>query len=220
MASMSAQGEAAIRPAVPADVSAMVRVHLAEFKGLFLAEMGPRFLGHYYEAFLAHPEGINYVADREGRVLGFVVGTLNEDAYRSAVRDRRIGMALTSLARVITRPGLLPRVVGRFASVESDIRDPIEARYLRDGAAHLISLAVSSAMTGTGLGTRLVRAFEDGARARGKTTVYLTTAAESNESANRFYQKLGYALIGARSDPDGTRINQYARDLTSDAIVE
>jgi len=91
---------------------------------------------------------------------------------------------------------------------------------LRDGAAHLISLAVSSAMTGTGLGTRLVRAFEDGARARGKTTVYLTTAAESNESANRFYQKLGYALIGARSDPDGTRINQYARDLTSDAILE
>ena len=180
--------------------------------------MGPKFLGHYYEAFLAHPEG-STTLPIAGRVLGFVVGTLNEDV-RSAVRDRRIGMALASLARVITRPGLLPRVVGRFASVESDIRDPIEARYLRDGAAHLISLAVSSAMTGTGLGTRLVRAFEDGARARGKTTVYLTTAAESNESANRFYQKLGYALIGARSDPDGTRINQYARDLTSDAILE
>lgn len=213
-------GEPVIRLASLPDVPAIVRLHQAEFKGLFLAEMGPRFLRHYYEAFLAHPEGIGHVADREGRVVGFVVGTLREAAYRAAVRKRRIPMALASLARVATRPALLPRIIGRFTSMGSDIADPIEAQYLRDGAAHLVSLAVSSAWTGTGVGTRLVRAFEDSVLSRGQTVVYLTTAADGNEPANRFYRSLGYELAGTRLDPDGTRVNQYIRKLSATPSAE
>ncbi|MBD3176730.1 MAG: GNAT family N-acetyltransferase [Armatimonadia bacterium] len=203
----------AIRPAEPDDIPAIIDIHLAAFPGLFLAQMGRGFLRQYYEAFVDHREGINRVAEADGRIAGFVVGTASEAAYRESVSRRKGAMVRAALARALTAPWLLPRIVGRMPSVRSETGDPVEREYLEGSAAHLVSIAVLPEASGGGIGAKLARAFEHAALEAGRSHVYLTTASEDNEAVHRFYRRLGYELVGTREDADGTAVSQYAQAL-------
>ena len=76
----------------------------------------------------------------------------------------------------------------------------------RPGAAHagvqaarpaeLFRLYVLQCFTGTGLGTRLLRAAEAAAAAEGADTLWLTAWA-GNERARAFYPRRGYADVGS-----------------------
>ncbi|MGH7565833.1 MAG: ribosomal protein S18-alanine N-acetyltransferase [Gemmatimonadota bacterium] len=64
--------------------------------------------------------------------------------------------------------------------------------------AELADLAVAEDVRGQGLGTGLVRAFAREAGVRGARRLYLEVRA-SNDGARRFYERLGFGVVGRRS---------------------
>lgn len=69
--------------------------------------------------------------------------------------------------------------------------------YVGDAHARLLSLVVEPEERGRGTGAALVAAVEEWARARGASSVRLTTALH-RERTHRFYERLGYARTGLR----------------------
>jgi ribosomal-protein-alanine N-acetyltransferase len=64
--------------------------------------------------------------------------------------------------------------------------------------AELADLAVAEEVRDEGLGTGLVRAFAREAGVRGAGRLYLEVRA-SNEGARRFYERLGFRIVGRRT---------------------
>lgn len=69
-----------------------------------------------------------------------------------------------------------------------------------DGAAELISMWVSPAARGRGIGDRLVRAVEDWARQAGAGVLRLAVS-DGNENAMALYRRRGFADTGEPGDP-------------------
>ena len=80
--------------------------------------------------------------------------------------------------------------------------------------ARLYSLAVSPAVRGRGVGSRLLDAAEAAAQARGADEMRLEVRAD-NRMAIRLYESRGYQTIGRREEyyADGMAAVRYARDL-------
>ncbi len=72
-----------------------------------------------------------------------------------------------------------------------------------------MSIAVVPEAQGFGVGQKLVHAFLVEASRRGCEHVNLTTDRLNNESANRFYQRLGFSLFNNYITPEGREMNEY-----------
>lgn len=85
--------------------------------------------------------------------------------------------------------------------------------------AELLTLAVAPAARRQGTGARLVRAFLDGARARGGATAFLEVAAD-NAAARALYQKAGWRESGLRKgyyqSPENARIDAVVMSYALD----
>jgi GNAT superfamily N-acetyltransferase len=68
----------------------------------------------------------------------------------------------------------------------------------KDGRyAHLLVLVVAAAARGTGVGTTLLRAFEEWAAARDANGIVVTSSTHRHE-AHAFYERRGYRKTGVR----------------------
>jgi ribosomal protein S18 acetylase RimI-like enzyme len=83
-----------------------------------------------------------------------------------------------------------------------------------DGAAELISMWVSPAARGRGVGDRLVLSVARWARQAGSEVLRLAVA-PGNENAAELYRRNGFQLTGELGDPmpDGRRERIMAKDL-------
>ena len=63
--------------------------------------------------------------------------------------------------------------------------------------AHLLVLVVASEARGTGVGTALLRAFEEGALARDASAIVLTSSLHRKD-AHAFYERRGFRKTGVR----------------------
>ena len=86
-------------------------------------------------------------------------------------------------------------------------------------SARLYSIAVSPAIAGSGIGTRLLQAAEDEARRRGASRMHLEVRAD-NASAIHLYKKMGYRLVGRRDNyyEDGAPALLFARQLSTGSL--
>ncbi len=196
----------AIRPMSPADVPAVVAVHLAAFPRFFLSELGPGFLGELYRGFL-RDGGLALVAEDDGSdgLFGIVAGTCQpEGFFRRLLRRRWWAFGLAALPLVMRRPGALLRVLRAL-------------RYRGDGfpgaqGALLSTVCVDPRRQRGGVGTALVSAFVRRAAAQGAGQVYLMADAQ-DEKANAFYRRLGFAVQEAVVTPEGRSMNRYVLAL-------
>jgi glycosyltransferase involved in cell wall biosynthesis/ribosomal protein S18 acetylase RimI-like enzyme len=198
-------GELVVRAIRRADVPAAVRIHVEAFKGFFLTELGPAFLRELYAGFCDRPEGLGYVAEQDGRIVGVVAGTTTPAGFFSKLLlERWPAFSVAALPAVVRRPGALGRVL-RAVRYRGE-----EPPALGKQVALLSSIAVDPSAHGKGLGGALVRAFVDGAAERGVEQVYLTTDGADNDAVNAFYQRIGFTLDGSFLTPEGRPMNRYA----------
>jgi ribosomal protein S18 acetylase RimI-like enzyme len=184
------------------DVNEVVHVHLAAFPGFFLSFLGPRFLRQLYLAAVTDPSGVCHVYCEDDHVLAFVVGTVEPAGfYRRLLRQRWWRFALASVGAVVRQPKICLRL---FRA----LRRPQEVPVNHD-CALLMSIAVSPGLQGKGAGRRLVMRFLDEAKERRMGRVRLETDTHNNDSANAFYQRLGFVLVGSYSSPEGRSMNEY-----------
>lgn len=190
-------------PMRPEHVSAVVQTHLASFPGFFLSFLGPRFLSLYYAGICAAPEGIGLVyINSSGLPAGFVAGSSNPRGFYSRLLKRDwLRFALASVGAIIHKPTVIGRITrGLFHPGGNPFGDDV---------AGLFSIGVLPELQGTGAGKLLVQAFLHEAGIRGCKRVFLTTDLDGNETANSFYQKLGFSIERQYETPEGRRMNEY-----------
>ncbi len=197
---------AGFRQARLSDVPEIIRIHQASFPGFFMTLLGPAFLGRYYERVLAYPRHVFWVKEGPGGLEGFVSGFLDPRQFYLGMQEARRSMIFPILTRVVLRPWLVPRLIASYAQA---------GRFGREGdpdSCELASLAVHPSMGGRGIGKALVQTFMESVRGRAKRIV-LTTDSEGNVPVNRFYQNLGFSLVGSYERSRGRRVNCYAITL-------
>ncbi|MDM8006738.1 MAG: GNAT family N-acetyltransferase [Phycisphaerae bacterium] len=192
----------------PEDIEAIVRLHIAAFRGFFLTSLGPAFLRLLYRSFSDMEGGICIVARNASGLLGFVAGTTEPHGFfRALLTKKGIRFALAAV------PGLLCNPL-------QGVRKCLGALFFRGeqppalpGAAFLSSLAVLPEQAGKGVGQALVLEFCRELRRRGMVSVYLVTDEVDNERANRFYEKCGFSLVDTFKRPGSRRMNRWAKHL-------
>jgi ribosomal protein S18 acetylase RimI-like enzyme len=201
-----------VRRAEPADLASVARVHVAAFQGFFLAELGERFLTAYYRTVLDYSAGVFLVAEREGRVVGFIAGFLRPAEFYRLMSKRRMRFVVPALLGIARRPGLLIRIVRRAKRVMSG---KASGTPRAANACELSSVAVDPHTGGKGVGGKLVHKFLEDAASIGAREVFLTTDAEGNEAVNRFYVKLGFQCVRTFVQDGDRSMNEYAMPVGS-----
>lgn len=161
--------------------------HLNEaFEGFFRSMLGPRFAHFVARAYNQPAHDFSYqntvFAEREKAIVGMASGYTAEEHRRSS--DQPLRQAVGN--RALQRMG---------AAILA-----ARLRYLgthTDGDFYLQAIAVDRELRGQGIGSALMDAIEERARARGSTRLYLDAAAR-NEGARRFYERRGMTVEEGR----------------------
>lgn len=206
------------------DVVATAEIHARQLPHGYFAQLGPGFLAAYHRSFVESPHAVATVATLDGKVAGFLVGTLRTRAHYGGLL-RRSGVLLLRRAVVgmLRRPRALvdlvrhrlgryaralSRSLGRVGQDEDTGGRPAPARTV----AVLTHVAVLAGAAGHGLGAELVRGFEDVVRAAGIPEIRLVTLAGEDGAAS-FYEGLGWQRLRERWGADGHRVVEFRRSL-------
>jgi ribosomal protein S18 acetylase RimI-like enzyme len=199
-----------VRPATQPDIPYVVKTHEASFRGFFMTLLGKPFLAEYYKLVLRFEHGLLLVAEEEGQVIGFVSGFLHPERFYQMMKANKLRFGQHLFLATLTRPALWVKILQRFLSVSRTARRPAQELDVPIGVlSELSSIAVHPEMAAKGVGKQLVLAFLEESWRRGAECVYLTTDADGNEAVNRFYQRLGFLLVGSFEQQGGRRMNKY-----------
>lgn len=227
-----------LRQARRHDLAQSAALHLAELPVGIFPGLGQRFLRHWHASFLGADHAVAWVAtDRDGVVVGFLLGTLDHRAHVDGVlRDR---VAMVSLAvhagwAMATRP----RAALRFARTR--MRPWLHALYnrsilhtrgaadslaahadtgadthspARERVAVLVAIAVDPRVRGLGVGAQLVDCFETDATRAGAHRAELSTEVDGPRGAGAFYRRLGWQPGSHSIDRDGRTMHAHHKIL-------
>lgn len=203
-----------IREAVWAiDIDRVVEIHLAAFPGFFLTALGGDFLRGYYRTLRDHHHSILLLAEPSlgAPADGFVAGVADPARFQRDLRKHAMRLGLAAVPTLCRRPGLVPRVLRSAGGKPSQTLGP--------SSVELTSMGVLPSMRRTGRGTQLVEAFvATAATWPDSSCVVLTTDADDNEGANRFYAGLGFGCIETFQQGERS-MNLLRRDLGDVAVA-
>jgi ribosomal protein S18 acetylase RimI-like enzyme len=198
---MTCHESTGVRPFEDGDLDQVVRVHMESFPGYFLSFLGRGFLRLLYASIRRDPEGVMFVAMAGGRVVGIVAAVEHQAGFYRRLLLRKWAFAITTLAAVLKKPIIAPRLLRALDK-------PAEANKAAAEAC-ILSLAVSPRFRENGAGEKLVRAACGELAARGAATVCLSTDGEDNDRVNLFYQRLGFLISRTYVTPEGRVMNEY-----------
>ncbi|HUP18642.1 MAG TPA: GNAT family N-acetyltransferase, partial [Gemmatimonadota bacterium] len=188
-----ADASVTLRPARPADASAMATLHRRSMPTAFLPQLGDGFLRQLYLAAMEDPNTVAVVAERDGAFEGFGTATssLRNFYRRFAIRRGVLAMALAGPR--LARPSVIRRVreTAAYGNGRSELPD-----------AELLSIAVAESSRGRGVGRALESEVRDGLSERGVSQFKVIVGA-NNVDANKFYASCGYRAAGETAVHDG-----------------
>ncbi len=203
-------GDLVVRDACLEDIDGIVAVHLVSFKEFALSKLGRSFLIHLYRCFITEFHGMCLVAEREGKVVGFVAGAVHPQRYfRKILWKHGAAFAWHILPGLNRQPGLVWSRLWMALFYRGE-KPPTVAG---ETTCLLSSMAVDPALGNSGVGTSLMELFCELAALRGMEDVYLTTDEQHNDSVNRFYLGRGFTLIGQVRRAKKRCMNVYQRGL-------
>ena len=188
-----------IVPLGPEHVDQVARLHCAALTGL-LTELGESAARAFYDGCVRAGSAIGFVYVNEGKVQGFVLGSIRPDTLkRAVVRANPAGTLAGMFLGILRRPAALAWLLKSFKGPDEGSYDP--------RTPELTYLAVASEGRGSGIGGRLVDAFTRVMRDAG-VPAYELSVDDDNERAIAFYEARGFKLIG-RYREFGTRHRRY-----------
>lgn len=203
-----------LRPPAPGEIPAARRLHVAELgwpPGADDHRTQGRSVERYHRAFAESPHAAAIVAveDREARVVGFLLGSLDAPAHRAFVLRRHgarlaVQLALRALAGAVGGPvagewpawgrGSEPGAGPPRAPLGGlSLLDPptIRERERATRTGDLACVVVDGRWRGLGVGAALVRAYEAQARRAGLEGLF-AAAPERRTEAAAFLARLGW----------------------------
>ncbi|MFE4490958.1 GNAT family N-acetyltransferase [Streptomyces niveus] len=216
----------------PQHLPYVVGEHRRLFPDGFFARLGPGFLGAYTGLYLTSPHALAFIAESEGRPVGFLVGVTDPVLHRRHTLRRHGGKLLThAICGLAVRPGLLlhflrtrlPRYIRKLTGrqptsapptqVPPEHATPTHASPTPPGpGAVLAHVAVADEASSQGIGADLIERFVAAATIAGCGRVSLVTA-EGPQGAGPYYERRGWHLVGRTATPEGRQLLTYERLL-------
>ena len=200
------------------DLAFSADLHAQALSHGFFVSLGPRFMRAYHRTFLDSPHAIGLIATAREHRVGFLVGVLRPRAHSTWVLSHRgVGLVIRGAAALAIRPRVAVGFIGSRMRIYVDrwrrhVTEPSVKTEPQALPAVLSHMAVVSGAQGTGVGSKLVRAFELSAKGEGVNRASLTTL-EGRAGAGPFYARLGWTRRGARPHIGGLPMEEWARDL-------
>jgi ribosomal protein S18 acetylase RimI-like enzyme len=187
-----------IRPLTEKDIRSVSDLHSSVFTGSRSTRLGKRYLRKMYCWFLEKQPCLSLVAEQDGQVVGFLVGAIGgygRKIFRYAFLEIVLGFILHP--SLIFRREMFtlwysyiqafnPFLPKRIQQTTSEPPKVIKAS--------LSSIGVSHTVQGSGIGKKLVRAFEELTHAQGVEILSLSVLAE-NIPARRLYESCGWQYV-------------------------
>ena len=200
-----------------ADLPFVVGQHRYHFPDGFFARLGRKFLRRYYQPFLHSPYARAYLAERDGRPTGYLVGVIDPAGHRShLLRTQGRALTFSAVGALAVRPRLalhfLHTRLGRYVRVLFGRRVPGRSEGVTDARslAVLLHVAVAPKAQSSGVGSALIDRFVADAAATGCDRVMLVTAAGPG-GAGPYYLRRGWELRGEHTTVDGRPLATYER---------
>lgn len=175
----------------------VARLHIACFKGTFIASLGEKLIAVYYLEFLK--EGGPFVLAFDGdKLIGFCMGYYKGSQARIRfISKNKIGLGLRVLGLCLSFNKLAISKCWNYlfpAKEKGNVEKPkIEAE------SDLLSICILDGYRGQGVSRILVEEFEKRLIDAGKKDVTLAVYT-TNERAIAFYKKIGYSIVGETTD--------------------
>ncbi len=186
---------AEIRPCTRRDLASVAEIHKSRFDApcSHLGQLSPPLIAAFYAAFIGH--SIFLVHSSDGEVDGFILGGSSREILRCRLSFSR-AHALACIAEIACRPNLWLLALRSIATLTRKWFVSMAGAPVSE-ELRLISIAVAAHATRRGVGTALVECFEAATRAACRT--YSLNVLKSNSSALKFYEKLGFQVVGERA---------------------
>jgi ribosomal protein S18 acetylase RimI-like enzyme len=196
-----------IRPAILADLDAIVEIHLAAFSPEFtLSKLGRHFLRPYYTLILNFEKGILFVAELDNEVVGFVAGFHSPRFFYQKLKASKWRFLFAILLGILKKPSTIKRVISSLKQIK---RNSKTGSIPDESFCRLNSLAVRPTFKNRGIGKALVHKFIQEAEKRSLSVVVLITYTENNDAVNTFYQRLGFHHTDTFYRSHGKPMNEY-----------
>ena len=172
-----------IRKLEEADLDGVVAVHKTSYPKGHLTSFFPASMLKDYYASMVRDINIALVAvSPENQVLGFVIGgnEVKKD-FKKFINNNIYGLTMVSIRNPVSAVSYLLNLLKPGRRVASKAK------------TRLLSIAVSPTQQGTGIGHKLIKAFEDILSAR-KVYVYGLSVKKDNQSAKNFYDRAGFII--------------------------
>ena len=177
-------------------------IHIATFQGFFLTFMGKGFLKQLYYSFCKHAESGLLIADEDGSTVGFLAYSSDySDLFKYMIKSRLLPFAWYSLGAFFRKPKVFTRLVRAFLKPGETNRTE---KYVE-----LSSIGVDPSRKGKGIGTRLIDTLKQRVDFQKYEYITLETDADNNESAIRFYEKVGFVREREYETNEGRRMYEY-----------
>jgi GNAT superfamily N-acetyltransferase len=189
------------------DAEAMAAVHMESFPNFFLSSLGFRFLKVFYSSLLRDPDCVTAAISVDGSLAGFAVGSRVQSGFYMRLFKRNfLRLSISAALPLLLSPSKLMRVFSNLTS-----SGPQKKELLKAGC--LLSICVEPRFNSLGLGSALIKSFEEQLLLKGVLFYYLTTDRDKNEKANAFYVKNNFKLFSQfRQTPD-RQMNIYTKNL-------
>lgn len=173
--------------------AALVRSHMEVLPESVLAWLGPRVLGCFYEFIVASERDALFIRSASAGGLGVAVAsTRTQDLNARFIARHPIAFGFAAV-----RACASDRRMRRLLNLKlAGARDAVPAGL---PTAELVHIYVSGREQARGLGRLLVSDVRVWFRAQGHARFFVKTAAAPTNRAIGFYQRLGFAEVGAGS---------------------
>lgn len=208
------------RPMATSDLPFVVDQHLHHFPDGFFARLGPGFLGEYYRAFLTGSCVSATIAEVDAQPVGYLVGVSDPAVHREhVVRRHGRALVLKAVAAMLLRPAMgllfLRTRAGLYARKLLRRRSRAEApadQAPTAPTAVLTHVAITPEAQSNGIGSELIRRFDEEAADAGCEQLTLVTASGA-DGAGPYYERRGWTACGERRTPDGMWLTTYKRPV-------
>jgi len=195
-----------VRDITTQDVVEVAKLHIQGISTGFISSLGINFVTSLYEAIAQNKHSFGFVAQEDGKVLGFVAFTTNlSKLYKSVILKKGCRFVLLLAGKMFS----LRQIKKMFETLFY----PSRVKKMDLPCAELLSLVVAEEARGRGVAAELVKKGLEACRTRGIPKVKVLVGA-SNEPANKLYRNCGFELVG-QIDNHGVISNIYSAQTDS-----
>lgn len=181
----------------------IARLHISEIHFGLLPLLGEVFLSRLYYEMAELPNAGLWVAEEDGKVFGFILGTSDfQKSYIAVFKKAWYSLAMMGLRSLFKIEVIkkLPAIIAYPLHAHSE--NKTTNRNTKTSTAELLSIAVHADAQGKGIGRELVYTFEKALMEWGQTGLYFVTTNSEDPDSNAFYRKLGFIPCGKQKHND------------------